>query len=183
MPLPICWTPLLDGELRRLRADGASWDAIARAFGMSRNTALERGRRLGFGRNPLAPPEPLPLVAPRRARRVRARDELDIDAVPLHVDRPPLRAGHGVTWGAITSGTPLAGIAYPPWSLDQAARGPHGDEPRDKPRDKPREQPDCDQPDCDQPDCDQPDWAEPESDDSELDESGWEKPGLVGQPC
>ncbi len=109
MPLPIRWTPGLDSQLRRLRADGASWDAIAHAFGMSRNTALERGRQLGFGRNPLPCPPPSPPPPPQGADRI------------VQVERPPLASGHAVSWGAITDGTLLAGIAYPPWSLDRAA--------------------------------------------------------------
>jgi hypothetical protein len=133
MPLPIHWTQQLDRELLRLRADGATWDAIAYAFGVSRNAALGRGRVLASGRAAThsRPPrrtlrEPLLKgVTPMRAARRPAAAVDDTPAKPRlgPVERPPLPAGHAVSWGAITAGTLLDGAAYPPWSLDRAAHG------------------------------------------------------------
>jgi hypothetical protein len=83
------WTEAADTRLRRLRAEGHTWDAIAAAFGLSRWTVIERGRRIGARRPPvLHPPRPDPARGPR----------------------PP---GHPETWGLITRGTCLEGAAYP----------------------------------------------------------------------
>ncbi|HEX3349926.1 MAG TPA: AsnC family protein [Acetobacteraceae bacterium] len=109
MPLPITWSPELDYALRRMRLDGVSWDNIAHAFGVSRNSAFTRGRCLGFGNNPL----PMP-AAPRPA--------LPAVRVPV-IDRPPLPPGDPVTWGAITDGTLLEGATYPVWTLERIAAG------------------------------------------------------------
>lgn len=182
MPLAIIWTPFLDGELRRMRASGVAWDSIARSFGMSRNTALERGRHLGFGRSggamPLAAAQPwataqTDAASPDTAGADDARQSEDgradgglvqngvaenghaqdgqaqdgqaedgqaqdgqagtiagrIPAPPPRPkkgragDSPALRAGDPVTWGAITDGTLLDGVAYPPWTLRILAAG------------------------------------------------------------
>ncbi len=85
------WTPELDDQLRRLRGQGVTWDGIASAMSLGRNTVLERGRKIG-------------------ARRV--------SSVPVAVleearDRPPRQAGHPATWSLITAGTLLDGEAYP----------------------------------------------------------------------
>ena len=89
MPPQKHWTEANDLKLRRLRAEGATWDAIAEALDMSRWTVIERGRRLGARRPP-----------------------------PDHVAKPdlaraPLPAGHPQTWGLLTGGTQLAGTHYP----------------------------------------------------------------------
>jgi hypothetical protein len=85
------WTAELDERLRVLRGDGQTWDAIAAAMGLGRNTVLERGRKIGVRRR-LQPP---PCVV-EEAR-----------------DRPPRQAGHPLTWGLINAGTVLEGEAYP----------------------------------------------------------------------
>jgi len=90
MPEKLVWTESRDAQLRRLRAGGASWDAIAASLGMSRNAAIERGRRIGAR---LPPPQ----------QRPEAEDP----------DRPPLSPGHPLTWGAINADTCLAGTPYP----------------------------------------------------------------------
>lgn len=89
MPIKLRWTDAADTHIRRLRAEGASWDAIAAAIGTSRWSAIERGRRIG-ARAPIrvAPPPPDP-------------------------GREPLAAGHPITWGAITDGTLLEATLYP----------------------------------------------------------------------
>lgn len=93
MPLPLAWTPRLDTEILLLRADGASWETIAVALGLSRAAVSERGRAIGA----VAPPRP------PRIERPEHRGPRSL----------PLPAGHAETWGAITAGTCLAGHPYP----------------------------------------------------------------------
>lgn len=90
MPEKLVWTDPRDTLLKRLRAQGAAWEAIAAALGISRNAAIERGRRIGAR---LPPPEYVP--------------------EPEDPERPPLPAGHCVSWGAIVAGTCLADQPYP----------------------------------------------------------------------
>ena len=85
------WTPELDETLRNLRSAGVTWDGIANAMSLGRNTVLERGRKIGARR--------LPPVQPQIAEEAR--------------DRPPRQAGHPATWTIITAGTLLEGEAYP----------------------------------------------------------------------
>jgi len=89
MPQKLVWTGPRDMQIKRMRACRASWDAIALSLGISRNAAIERGRRVGAR---LPPPEYHP----------PAEDP----------DRPPLPPGHSATWGLITQGTCLAGEPY-----------------------------------------------------------------------
>ncbi len=91
MPQKLIWSAPRDAELQRRRTEGETWDDIARAFGISRNAAIERGRRLGV-RLPARPAAAAP-----------ARDP----------ERPPLPPGHPASWGAITAATLLAGTPYP----------------------------------------------------------------------
>lgn len=91
MPKPLVWTDPHDTVLRRMRASGDSWDAIAACLGISRWAAVERGRSIGATRKP-------PRVLP------------DPDLAELrNPGREPLPAGHRETWGRIA----LAGAAYP----------------------------------------------------------------------
>jgi hypothetical protein len=84
---PIHWTPLADHTVLQMRAYGMSWPVIARHLHVGRSAVIERARSLGIpSKTRLPPPTPL-LRAPR-------------------IDRPPLPAGHPVTWGAITDGIP-----------------------------------------------------------------------------
>ena len=46
MPQKLHWSEAADTILRRLRAEGETWDSIAATFGVSRWTAIERGQRL-----------------------------------------------------------------------------------------------------------------------------------------
>lgn len=89
MPPQKPWTEADDGKLRRLRAEGATWDAIAEALGLSRWMVIDRGRRLGAR---LPPPDHVPKP---------------------DLARPPLPAGHRTSWALLTDGTPLAGARYP----------------------------------------------------------------------
>jgi len=90
MPEKLVWTDQRDARLKRMRVQCAAWDAIAAALGISRNAAIERGRRIGAR---LPPPEHVP--------------------EPEDTERPPFPPGHRVTWGAIVAGTSLAGTPYP----------------------------------------------------------------------
>jgi hypothetical protein len=90
VPKRIEWTEVQDMKIRRMRAESASWDAIAVAVGVTRWTVIERGRRLG-ARLPPADFQP-PLEDP---------------------ERPSLPPGHPETWGIITKGMSLEGIPYP----------------------------------------------------------------------
>jgi hypothetical protein len=85
------WTDVLDTRLCVLRHAGVTWDGIAEAMGLPRNTVLERGRKIGARRATLRP----------------------VFAVVESKDRPPLTPGHPESWGLITAGTVLEGVAYP----------------------------------------------------------------------
>jgi hypothetical protein len=84
------WTPARDAQLRRLRAEGAEWAAIAAAFGLTSAVVRERGRRIGAYRPP--------------------REQAP---TPQDVSREPLPAGHPITWGALIAGTVLESCPYP----------------------------------------------------------------------
>jgi hypothetical protein len=83
------WTDPADFRLRRMRLEGASWEAIAEALGVSPAAASARAERIGAD----------------RASRVLAASE--------DPARDPLPAGHPRTWGVLTQGTWLAGTRYP----------------------------------------------------------------------
>lgn len=83
------WTAESDDTLCRLRAEGVSWERIAAAFGISRWSVIRRGQLVG-AHAPLRPPPP-----------------------PVDPTREALPAGHALSWGAITEGTLLEGVAYP----------------------------------------------------------------------
>ena len=87
----VTWTPALDARLRDLRSEGITWDGIAAAMGLGRNTVLERGRKIGARRM-----RKVPCFAPEEAR-----------------DRPARQAGHPLTWNLINAGTVLEGEKYP----------------------------------------------------------------------
>jgi hypothetical protein len=91
MPRKTVWSEGQDAQIRRMRTEGASWDAISQALGLARWTVIERARALGVHRPP-----------------PNARSE-QIDA-----DRLPLPAGHSDSWGAINLGTCLQGVAFRP---------------------------------------------------------------------
>jgi hypothetical protein len=90
MPRALHWTDAQDTTLRRLRAEGETWEAIAAVLGVARFTAIERGRRIGA---------PRPAPSPR--------------AVAEDPNREPLPAGHPRSWGALVAGTALDRTAYP----------------------------------------------------------------------
>jgi hypothetical protein len=90
MPRKLVWTAAQDTQIRRLRAEGASWDTVAAILGLARWTVIDRGRRIGA----LRPPRQsvLPQEDP-------ARD--------------PLPPGHPRSWSVLTAGTLLEGTPYP----------------------------------------------------------------------
>jgi hypothetical protein len=93
LPTRIRWSEAQDREIRRMRAERVSWDVIAAAVGVTRWTAIERGRRLGARPPPPPPPEPLP---PKED--------------PERACLPP---GHPETWEVIIKATCLEGMPYP----------------------------------------------------------------------
>ena len=90
MPKKLTWTDAQDAKIKRLRAEGATWDAIAEALRFTRWTVIERGRRI----NARPPP---PGFTPQ----------------PDDPYRDPLPAGHPKTWGSLVLGSCLEGVPYP----------------------------------------------------------------------
>ena len=75
------WTDGQDTQIRRLRTEGASCDVIALLLGLTQAAVADRARQLGVDHKPV----------------------VDWN----YPDRPPLPAGHAITWGAMTQGTAL----------------------------------------------------------------------------
>lgn len=90
MPAKLFWTQARDHQIRKLRAERASWDAIAECLLLSRFTVIERGRRIGARKAPPAPRSP-----------------------PEDVAREPLASGHPLSWEALTAGSSIEGSPYP----------------------------------------------------------------------
>ena len=112
MPQKLLWTEPRDLQIKRMRADPSSWDSIAASLGISRNAAIERGRRIGAR---LPPPEFKP--------------------EPEDPDRAPLPPGHPASWDLLTAGTCFAGR---PYAQGEDAIGWHGDGfPEQSTNDKP----------------------------------------------
>lgn len=89
MPKRITWTEAQDLKIKRLRAEGRTWDEISVALDQTRWAVIERGRRIG------ARPPPPDFVPP-----------------PPDPNREPLPAGDPITWSAITRDTVLDGVAF-----------------------------------------------------------------------
>jgi len=84
MPLARNWTEDADMTIRVMRAGGATWAAIGDALGLSRNTVIERGRRLCA-------------AAPEKLKNLQITKETQDDP-----NRGPLPAGHPATWGLLS---------------------------------------------------------------------------------
>jgi DNA-binding CsgD family transcriptional regulator len=84
MPQARKWTQAADFTICRMRGAGETWADIGRTLGLSRNTVIERGRRLQA-------------AAPARVAAPILRDAVSDDP-----NRGPLRAGHPLTWGLLT---------------------------------------------------------------------------------
>ena len=93
MSRKLAWTDAQDMQIRRRRAEGASWDAIAADLTLSLWAVTERGRRIGTGNL-----------------------ESDFVLAPDDPERDALPPGHPRTWNTINAGTVLEGAAYP-WRL------------------------------------------------------------------
>lgn len=85
MPEARVWTELADETIKTMRTDGQTWAAIGCILGLSRNTVIERGRRLRA-------------EAPKRFRPAEVAERMLDDP-----NRAPLPAGHPLTWGLLTS--------------------------------------------------------------------------------
>jgi hypothetical protein len=83
MPEARVWSAAADEIICKMRAEGATWATIGCTLGLSRNTVIERGRRLRA-------------QAPVRAVVVQEKPVSD------DPNRLPLRAGHPITWGLLT---------------------------------------------------------------------------------
>lgn len=83
MPEARVWSAAADRTICEMRSEGATWAMIGRTLGLSRNTVIERGRRLR---------------AQAPARTVVVQEK------PISEDpnRLPLRAGHPITWSLLT---------------------------------------------------------------------------------
>lgn len=84
------WSAPKDAQLRRMRAQGATWDEIASVLGLGRWKVIERGRRIGAR---LPPPEFTP--------------------EPEDPERDAMPPGDPRSWDAINAGTVLEGQPYP----------------------------------------------------------------------
>ncbi len=83
MPEARVWSGAADRTIYAMRAKGSTWAAIGKTLGLSRNTVIERGRRLR---------------AQAPARLVVVQEK----AVSEDPNRLPLRAGHPLTWALLT---------------------------------------------------------------------------------
>ncbi len=83
MPQPRVWSEAADRTIREMRASGATWAVIGCTLGLSRNTVIERGRRLRAE----APPRQAIIHEP---------------GISDDPNRLPLRAGHPITWALLT---------------------------------------------------------------------------------
>lgn len=83
MPQARQWTEAADRMICDMRGAGETWAAIGLRLGLSRNTVIERGRRLRA-------------EAPVRAAVVKEYDMLE------DPNRPALPAGHPLTWGLLS---------------------------------------------------------------------------------
>jgi hypothetical protein len=98
MPLPRIWTKEADTKIRMMRLERKTWADIGRSLGLSRNTVIERGRRiLAFAPAPACKP----LI-----ERIVSEDP----------NRLPLPAGHPLTWSLLTD------EAFPGFA-DERAKG------------------------------------------------------------
>ena len=110
MPERLNWTEAADQTIHQMRAAGATWAAIGTTLGLSRNTIIERGRRIQATGGPRSIPRPV---------RIPEED----------LNRAALPAGHPVSWGLLTNGTLLEGVAYVPPNEQRKAAEPASPQP------------------------------------------------------
>ncbi len=87
------WTQTRNRQVMDMRRAGATWDTVAAAIGVGRNSVIDHARRLGVRKRSGVGVPPPP---PREAS-----------------DRPARPPGHPDTWELITAGTVLEGSPYP----------------------------------------------------------------------
>lgn len=104
MPQAINWSSEMDASLIAGRAARKTWDMVAAEVGVSRNSAIDRFRRLSVAQDDFG-------FARRVMRQVIVPPKPE--RPPSFEERPPLCAGHPLAWATITQGTSLAGSAYP----------------------------------------------------------------------
>jgi hypothetical protein len=85
MPQARQWTEIADFTICRMRGGGATWAEIGRTLGLSRNTVIERGRRL------------------RAEAPVKVVEPVAKEVISDDPNRGALHAGHPLTWGLLTS--------------------------------------------------------------------------------
>ena len=83
MPLARQWPASADFTICRMRGGGATWAEIGRTLGLSRNTVIERGRRL------------------RAEAPAKITVTIEKEVVSDDPNRGPLPAGHPLTWGLL----------------------------------------------------------------------------------
>lgn len=101
MPAARKWTDVEDGLLREMHAARRTQVEIGAAIGCSRWVARDRLRLLGVDTSVAA------------NGRVYSSKPKPTEPVPANGYRAPLPAGHSQTWGLLTRGTCLEGVAYP----------------------------------------------------------------------
>jgi hypothetical protein len=109
MPVRIEWTEAADAQLLELRRARRTWDEIAAAAGVSRNAAIDRGKRLLIAQGS---PEEAAARLPR-ARAAREAAPREESGPPSFDERPPLPAFDPLAWAAICTGTALADAPPP----------------------------------------------------------------------
>jgi hypothetical protein len=94
----VSWSAQADVILTRMKLDGLSLRAMASACGLSRSAVATRVAQLG-------------LTLPRRPVMTKANPNATAKSA-IDVARPPLPAGHPISWALITQGTSLEGAEY-----------------------------------------------------------------------
>ncbi len=84
MPRARIWSEQADQTIKDMRAAGATWSAIGARLGLSRNTVIERGRRLCAA---------APVRVPVSVMSRHSFDDPNRDALP---------PGHPLTWGLLS---------------------------------------------------------------------------------
>ncbi len=85
MPQARVWTATADAIICELRRNGETWATIGYTLGLSRNTVIERGRRL------------------RAEAPLRTLQPIVEKLVSDDPNRASLPAGHPITWGLLSS--------------------------------------------------------------------------------
>lgn len=101
MPAKREWTADEIERLRELTIAGVGSPALAVRFGVSQQYIRVVRRKLGVD---------LPEVLARRRNAHMPQRDDPVKRAPERIE--PLRAGHSVSWGAITVGTVLEGEVY-----------------------------------------------------------------------